>query len=116
MGKQKNERRRWPQLSDDAFKKIQDLEAVVNHNDETIKLLDESVDVHKAGMIVLNNNDKTKRLVAQFGNIIDTHTSQGDNLKKFNVDAKIFLALLKQCKEAGQIKLVESLLKIVSFK
>jgi len=116
MGKEKNQRRSWSRLNEESFVKIQTLEAVVAGNTDTIKALDESIAVHGKGAILLGDNEDTKPMAEQFVHIIGSHTKSSDNLKKFNVDATIFLALLKQEKDPAALKLVEAMLKIVSFK
>ena len=116
MGAEKNLRRTWKNLSDEGFKKLQDLQGVSATNDETIKLLGESIAVHGKGAEVLATDEETKPLVDQFMTIAANHLKSKDHLMKFQVDAKLFMERLKIEKDEHTLKMIEMLLKIVSFK
>jgi len=116
MGAEKNLRRSWNKLSDDGFKEMQDLQGVVATNDDTIKLLGESVAIHTKGAEVMATDPETEKLVEQFISIAAGHTKSKDHLMKFQVDAKLFIARLKLEKDEHTLKMIEMILKIVSFK
>ena len=95
---------------------MQDLQGVVATNDETVKSLKMSITAHGKGAVVLGENEDTKPLAEQFVHIIGSHTASKDNLMKFNVDAKLFIGRLKEEKDPHTLEMIESILKIVSFK
>lgn len=107
--------RAWPNLSEDAFHKMQDLQAVVSHNDETIKALDDSIRVHGLARELLVG-EEVAPITEQFDYIVKTHGDSRDNLVNYNENAKYFIELAKEVTDPEKLDLLESMLKIVAFK
>lgn len=108
-------KRRWENLSPEAFKKIQDLEAVVANNKETMVALDEAINVHKDGLELLNT-DSVEPIRVQFQTIIENFNKSYENLAKYNMEAENLLSYLESEYDVNTLLIVETLLKIVAFK
>lgn len=107
--------RAWPFLSPEAFKKIQDLEAVVAHNKETITALGESIRIHSTGLDMLIG-EEVEPIREQFNYIINKFNESQANLVKFNEDAEAFLGYLSVTQDQETLNKFEAILKIVAFK
>lgn len=107
--------RAWSNLSEDSFAKIQDLEAVLATNKETVKALQDSVNIHTAGLGKLEG-DELQVIREQFERIIEAHTQSRKNLMDYNINAKLFLDVLRETEDPKTLELVETLLKLVAFK
>ncbi len=107
--------RTWQNLTDDSFEKIQDLQAVIATNKETIEAFQESIDIHSAGLVLLNT-EEVQLIKDQFEAIIERFTTSRDNLINYNENATNFLNSLKETNDPAALQLIESILKIVAFK
>lgn len=114
MSKKENQRA-WANLSEDAFGKVQDLEAVLATNKETVQALQESINIHTLGRESLQSDDVVI-IRDQFDNIIESHTKSKQNLMEYNINAKLFLDVLRETEDPKTLELVETLLKLVAFK
>jgi hypothetical protein len=111
----KKEKRAWSNLSEEAFKKVQDLEAVLATNKETVQALQESVNLHTLGLGYLNV-EGLETIKEQFEFIISRHGESKQNLMEYNINAKLFLDVLRETEDRKALDLVEYLLKLVAFK
>lgn len=114
MSKKENQRA-WVNLSEDAFAKVQDLEAVLATNKETVQALQESINIHALGLGKLDGDELTL-VREQFDYIINAHTQSRQNLMEYNINAKLFLDVLRETEDSKALELVEYLLKLVAFK
>lgn len=112
---EQTQNRAWAQLNEESFKKIQDLEAILANNRETVLALEESIRVHSEGLNLLNTPG-VERVRDQFGNIIEAQSKAKDNLLSYNANATDFINKLRSTDDQETIALVEAFLKIVSFK
>lgn len=115
MKEQKNTKRTWGNLNDESFKKIQDLQAVLANNEETIKALQESIEIHTEGLTLLTT-ERSQIIREQFEYIIEKHTSSLKNLTTYNENAKMFLSFLEKEDNEDALFLITTLLKLVAFK
>lgn len=115
MSKKEKKQRAWANLSDDAFAKVQDLEAVLATNKETVQALQESINIHTLGKEHLQSEELTV-IREQFEYIIDAHTKSRQNLMEYNINAKLFLDVLRETEDQKTLELVETLLRLVAFK
>lgn len=111
----KKQKRAWENLSEDAFKKVQDLEAVLATNKETVHALQESVNLHQLGLGHLGGTG-LEPIKEQFEYIITKHTESKQHLMEYNINAKLFLDVLRETEDRKALDLVEYLLKLVAFK
>ncbi len=114
MSKKENQRA-WANLSEDAFAKVQDLEAVLATNKETVQALQESINIHTLGRESLQS-EEVAVIKEQFDYIIESHTKSRQNLMEYNINAKLFLDVLRETEDAKTLELVETLLRLVAFK
>lgn len=108
--------RSFSNLSEEGFKKIQDLQAVVISNQETLLALEEAISTHSKGLELLNDNKEVEQLSVQFKLIIDNFSKSHSNLLNYGTNASLFLKLLEDTTDQQALDLVEALLKIVAFK
>lgn len=107
--------RAWSQLSNEAFTKIQDLQAVIATNKETMVALDESIRVHQAGLELLVG-EKVEQIAIQFKAIIENFKKSYENLERYNEDAQALLDGLKTETDEKVLMYIEAFLRIVAFK
>jgi hypothetical protein len=107
--------RTWSNLSDAAFTKIQDLEALFATNKETIDALQGSIDLHTLGLEKLTG-ETLLPIKEQFDYIIDSHSNSRKKLMDYNINAKLFLDVLRETEDQKTLELIEYLLKLVAFK
>jgi hypothetical protein len=115
MTEQVIKQRNWKQFSQESFKKLQDLDAVVANNTETIEALGESIEIHRAGLELLVG-DQVAQIRNQFEVIIERLEESRANLVKYNERASFLLDRLEVTTELNEVILMESILKIVAFK
>lgn len=115
MNEELKTKRAWSNLSDEAFKKIQDLQAVVANNKETMEALRHAIDVHTSGLELLTT-DAVEPIRDQFNSIITNFSTSYDNLGKYNYTAEEFLNRLESTNSNETLLLIEALLKLVAFK
>lgn len=110
-----DQKRKWSNLSNEAFTKIQDLEGVFATNKETVDALQGSINLHTLGLEKLDG-EVLLPIKEQFEYIIDSHSTSRQRLMDYNINAKVFLDVLKETKDKKTLELIEFLLKLVAFK